>query len=171
MRVITDLKRWAALRRKWRGKGFSVGFVPTMGALHAGHVSLVERSVREHDRTVVSVFVNPTQFNDKSDLSRYPRTPRKDAALLTRAGADCLLMPDFSALYPDGYAYRVSESRNSKFLCGASRPGHFDGVRTLAAKDIHDPLLARVVVLRDGKLSLAIVSVDLLLFSSQKVVT
>lgn len=134
MRIITDLKRWAALRRNWRGKGFSVGFVPTMGALHAGHVSLVERSVREHDRTVVSVFVNPTQFNDENDLSRYPRTPRKDAALLSSAGADCLLMPDFSALYPDGYAYRVSESRNSRLLCGAFRPGHFDGVLTVVLK-------------------------------------
>lgn len=134
MRIVKTIKQWRSLRRGLAGKGLTLGFVPTMGALHAGHASLVKRSVGENDRTMVSVFVNPTQFNDKNDLAKYPRTPEKDAALLARAGADYLFYPDCAELYPGGYRYRVSENRDSLLLCGEHRPGHFDGVLTVVMK-------------------------------------
>lgn len=134
MRIIKTTGQWRAVRRGLEKKGLSIGFVPTMGALHEGHASLVRRSAKENDITLVSVFVNPTQFNDKNDLGRYPRTPKKDAALLEKCGADYLLAPDFEELYPDGYRYRVSENRDSLALCGAHRPGHFDGVLTVVMK-------------------------------------
>jgi pantoate--beta-alanine ligase len=105
-----------------------------MGALHEGHLSLVARSRRDNDATLVSIFVNPTQFNDKNDLKNYPRTLKEDSAKLEAAGADYLLLPSCSELYPDGYAYQVREERLSAALCGASRPGHFAGVLTVVLK-------------------------------------
>ncbi len=134
MRIIKTIRQWRAVRRGLEKKGLSLGFVPTMGALHDGHASLVRRSAGENDVTLVSVFVNPTQFNDKRDLNRYPRTPKKDAALLKSCGADYMLSPEFGELYPDDYRYRVSENRDSLVLCGAHRPGHFDGVLTVVMK-------------------------------------
>ncbi|HAH05200.1 MAG TPA: pantoate--beta-alanine ligase [Elusimicrobia bacterium] len=131
MRSITA---WRKLRNARPLKGRSVGFVPTMGALHEGHLSLVERSRRENGATLVSIFVNPTQFNDKNDLKNYPRTLKEDSAKLEAAGADFLLVPSSRELYPDGYAYRVQEDRLSPLLCGASRPGHFAGVLTVVMK-------------------------------------
>jgi len=132
MQVIRDIGAWTELRRSL-GEA-TLGFVPTMGALHRGHVSLMERSRAENDATAVSVFVNPTQFNDPRDLKNYPRTFEVDVAEAEGAGVDYLLAPEYEALYPEGYRYRVSENALSAVLCGASRPGHFDGVLTVVLK-------------------------------------
>jgi pantoate--beta-alanine ligase len=105
-----------------------------MGALHEGHLSLVRRSRAENDRTLVSIFVNPTQFDDRSDLERYPRTLDEDLEVLRREGADFVLVPDEKVLYPDSYAYRVIETERSTVLEGAHRPGHFNGVLTVVMK-------------------------------------
>lgn len=130
--LVRDLGRWRKIRD---GLGeASLGFVPTMGALHAGHAALVRRSVAENDATVVSVFVNPTQFDDPDDLAAYPRSLDGDAALAGELGADWVLAPAGGALYPDGFTYRVSESEVSGLLCGRHRPGHFDGVLTVVLK-------------------------------------
>ena len=132
-RVTTSLKDWAAERSIMDHQRQSVGFVPTMGALHAGHRSLLERARAENDAVVLSIFVNPAQFNDPGDLERYPRTLEEDLAL---AGTlvDHVLVPDPRDMYPDGYQYRVSEHGLSATLEGAHRPGHFDGVLTVVLK-------------------------------------
>ncbi|MEG0499079.1 MAG: pantoate--beta-alanine ligase, partial [Alistipes sp.] len=105
-----------------------IGFVPTMGALHAGHRSLVERARKENETVVVSVFVNPTQFNDPNDLRSYPRTPEADALLLEQAGADFVLMPSVEEIYPQADTRVFDFGRVDKVMEGASRPGHFNGV-------------------------------------------
>ena len=105
-----------------------VGFVPTMGALHAGHRSLVERARRENDTVVVSVFVNPTQFNDKNDLKNYPRTPEADCAILEAAGADIVFMPTVEDIYPEPDTREFDFGLIDKVMEGATRPGHFNGV-------------------------------------------
>lgn len=112
----------------------TIGFVPTMGALHAGHGSLVEASKRENDITVVSIFVNPTQFNNADDLKNYPRTEEADLRLLEEWGADYVCLPKYEELYSDNYRFQVTESEESKILCGAHRPGHFNGVLTVVLK-------------------------------------
>ncbi|MBN1646724.1 MAG: pantoate--beta-alanine ligase [Spirochaetales bacterium] len=112
----------------------SVGFVPTMGALHRGHVSLIEQSRHENDLSIVSIYLNPTQFNDKKDLAGYPVTWEQDKAILDDLGVDVLFAPDYREMYPDDYRYRISEDRLAKTLCGAARPGHFDGVLTIVMK-------------------------------------
>ncbi len=114
--------------------GKTLGFVPTMGALHDGHLSLMQRSQQENDFTAVSIFVNPTQFNDPSDLTHYPRTPREDLALIESMGVSFLISPEITDLYADQYRYQVSEKVESQVLCGAHRPGHFDGVLTVVLK-------------------------------------
>ena len=134
MIAVKSVKQWRTLRAGGRFAGKSLGFVPTMGALHEGHLSLLRRARRENGLTAVSVFVNPAQFNDKEDLARYPRTLAADAELLKAGGADFLLVPAASEIYPDGYRYRVSENEESRALCGAHRPGHFDGVLTVVLK-------------------------------------
>jgi pantoate--beta-alanine ligase len=105
-----------------------------MGALHDGHLSLVRRSVSENDRTAVSILVNPTQFDEQSDLEAYPHDPERDLELLGSAGIDAAFMPSPDTMYPDGYRYRVTESDRSRELEGAHRPGHFDGVLTIVLK-------------------------------------
>ena len=111
-----------------------VGFVPTMGALHAGHRSLVERARRECATVVVSVFVNPTQFNDKNDLINYPRTPEADMALLEAAGADYVLMPSVEEIYPEPDGRVFDFGRIDKVMEGATRPGHFNGVAQVVSR-------------------------------------
>ena len=118
-------------------RGISLGYVPTMGALHEGHLSLVERSRTENDRTLVSIFVNPTQFDDPADLDAYPRTVERDLALLDAAGVDFVLLPRAEEMYCDGFRYRVSETELSTTLEGVHRPGHFDGVLTVVLKLLH----------------------------------
>jgi len=133
MLLITNLSAWRTLRRGPEFNGRTVGFVPTMGALHRGHVSLLERARRENDRVVLSIFVNPTQFNDATDLAKYPRTLDADLALAQEL-TDWVIVPETAALYPDDYRYRVTESALSSELEGAHRPGHFDGVLTVVLK-------------------------------------
>ncbi len=133
MRVFTRTSDWHAARTDPDRAGRSVGFVPTMGALHAGHRALLERARAENDRVVLSIFVNPTQFNDPADLTRYPRTLAADVALAAGL-ADDVLAPPAADLYPDDYRYRVTENDLSLRWEGAHRPGHFDGVLTVVLK-------------------------------------
>jgi pantoate--beta-alanine ligase len=132
--VIEQVGDWRRERAAQRRSGLTLGFVPTMGALHAGHLSLVRRSRAENDRTLVSIFVNPTQFDDPGDLAKYPRTLDQDLEALRAEGADFVLLPRDADLYRDGYRYRVSENQLSTLLEGAHRPGHFDGVLTVVLK-------------------------------------
>jgi len=118
----------------WRGQGLSVGFVPTMGALHEGHVSLVRASVAECNRTVVSIYVNPTQFPQGEDLGKYPRRLEKDCELLEKAGADLVFAPNDQVMYPEGFCTYVVQEKLTERLCGAFRPGHFRGVLTVVLK-------------------------------------
>ena len=119
---------------EWVAKGERIAFVPTMGALHEGHLALVERAKALAERVVVSIFVNPLQFNDPSDLERYPRDEESDLAKLEAAGCDLVWLPGASDLYPEGFATRVSVAGVSERWEGEHRPGHFDGVATVVAK-------------------------------------
>jgi pantoate--beta-alanine ligase len=132
--IHRTLDTWIAQRDSLLRDGRRIGFVPTMGALHAGHLSLVERSRRENDVTLVSVFVNPTQFNDPKDFERYPVRLEQDAEFLRKAGADHVLAPTRELMYPDGFAFRVEESEYSRHLEGEHRPGHFTGMLTVVLK-------------------------------------
>lgn len=128
LRTVADLAAWRATGND------APGFVPTMGALHAGHLALVQRSLNENARTLVSIFVNPTQFDQAADQDTYPSTQAQDCALLESAGVDAVWLPAASELYPDDYRFRVTETACSATLCGAHRPGHFDGVLTVVMK-------------------------------------
>lgn len=137
--MIETITRLDALRervRGWKREGLRVGFVPTMGNLHAGHYSLVSLARRHADRVVSSVFVNPTQFGPNEDFTRYPRTPDADTAGLEAAGCDALWLPDVAAMYPFGVelAAKVHVPGVSAVLEGAFRPGHFDGVCTVVSR-------------------------------------
>jgi pantoate--beta-alanine ligase len=132
--IYDDVSAWRGARAAQVRAGVTLGFVPTMGALHEGHVSLIRRSREETDRTLVSIFVNATQFDDQRDLANYPRPLNEDLALLRDSGADFVLLPDEAQLYPDGYRYHVSETELSRTLEGAHRPGHFDAVLTVVMK-------------------------------------
>ena len=132
--VFETLPAWRVERLAQTRNGLSLGFVPTMGALHEGHLSLVRRSRAENDRTLVCIFVNPTQFDDPGDLGAYPRTTQDDLEMLRAEGTDGVLLPREVELYPDGYRYRVTETERARVLEGASRPTHFDGVLTVVMK-------------------------------------
>ena len=137
--MIETITHLAALRervRGWKRAGLRVGFVPTMGNLHAGHYSLVSLARRHADRVVSSVFVNPTQFGPNEDFTRYPRTPDADTAGLAAAGCDALWLPDVESMYPFGVelAAKVQVPGVSAVLEGAFRPGHFDGVCTVVSR-------------------------------------
>ena len=127
--TVSDLR--AALAER---TGKVVGFVPTMGALHQGHISLVERARKECDIVVVSVFVNPTQFNDKNDLKNYPRTPEADAAMLEAAGVDYVLFPSVEEIYPEPDTRVFDFGLIDKVMEGATRPGHFNGVAQVVSR-------------------------------------
>lgn len=118
----------------WKSAGARVGVVPTMGALHEGHLSLVRAARAGADRVIVTLFVNPRQFNNAADLAAYPRTEAEDAAKLAPFGVDMVYAPDPEEIYPEGFATTISVSGVSEGLCGAFRPGHFDGVATVVAK-------------------------------------
>lgn len=132
--TFEDLAAWRGERASQVRAALTLGFVPTMGALHEGHVSLIRRSRAENDRTLVSIFVNPTQFDNSADLRRYPRTIDADMQTLRAERVDFVLVPEAADLYPDEYRYRVSEVEFSRMLEGAHRPGHFDGVLTVVLK-------------------------------------
>lgn len=133
MKILADPAEVIRWRRSGDVRG-DVGLVPTMGGLHAGHRSLIRRCRDENRHCVVSLFVNPTQFNDPKDLESYPVTFEADAAMCREEGVDVLFTPTAERLYPDGYRYRVAETEMSRLLCGANRPGHFDGVLTVVSK-------------------------------------
>ena len=134
MQIIRDLSSIDDALADWAGEGDDIAFVPTMGALHAGHLKLVERAKELADRVVVSIFVNPLQFNDPSDLDRYPRQEMSDLAKLEVAGCDLVWLPTAADLYPDGFATSISVAGISERWEGEHRPGHFDGVATVVAK-------------------------------------
>lgn len=134
MIVHKSLETWIRERRGLRAEGLSIGFVPTMGALHEGHLSLLRKARRENDIVLLSIFVNPTQFDNPDDLKKYPVMMEKDLELAQDVGVDHVITPDKDSMYPDDYRYRVSESELSKMLCGAHRPGHFDGVLSVVLK-------------------------------------
>ena len=136
MQVVSTIAELRAALQVWRSRGERIGFVPTMGNLHAGHISLLSAARYRADRIVASVFVNPLQFGPNEDFDSYPRTPDEDARLLEGAQCDLLFMPTAQQMYPQGnlQATRVLVRGLSETLCGAVRPGHFEGVATVVAK-------------------------------------
>jgi pantoate--beta-alanine ligase len=155
---VARSREMTALARKWKAGGLTVGFVPTMGFLHEGHLSLVRESRRMSGATAVSIFVNPAQFGPREDFSKYPRDFERDAALLEREGVEALFCPGDAEIYPPGYQTYVEVRDLQDRLCGKSRPGHFRGVATVVLKlfNIVEPDLAffgwkdaqQVVILR-----------------------
>jgi len=133
MRVHHKMTEWRVVRTGGDFSGRRVGFVPTMGALHEGHHALLKRARAENERVVLSIFVNPPQFNDPNDLTKYPRTLEADLALASGL-VDDVIVPEAAEIYPDKYRYRVTENELSSVLEGAHRPGHFDGVLTVVLK-------------------------------------
>jgi pantoate--beta-alanine ligase len=134
MIVVRTVAEMKSLARGWRREGRRIGFVPTMGYLHEGHLSLVRESKRRTDVTVVSIFVNPTQFGPNEDFQKYPRDLGQDSAFLRAAGVDALFYPDAAEIYPPGYRTFVEVEGLQDRLCGRSRPGHFRGVATVVLK-------------------------------------
>ncbi|WP_425466113.1 pantoate--beta-alanine ligase [Ostreiculturibacter nitratireducens] len=134
MMIVRSVAELRAKVAAWRRAEEIVGVVPTMGALHAGHLSLVEAAKGACDRVIVTIFVNPKQFNNPEDLAKYPRTEERDAELLDPHGVDVVFAPPASEVYPDGFATKVSVAGLGDPLCGAHRPGHFDGVATVVTK-------------------------------------
>ncbi len=135
MKTVVGVKEWQALRKDL-GKDLrgDIGFVPTMGALHQGHVALLNKSRHENAISVLSIFVNPTQFNDKKDFEKYPITISADEKLAVTAGVDFLFLPQANEIYSDDYRFKVTENKLAHMLEGAFRPDHFDGVLTVVLK-------------------------------------
>lgn len=134
MLIIHKISELQSQLQTERQKGHTIGLVPTMGALHEGHASLVRRSVSENDVTVVSIFLNPTQFNDKSDLERYPRTLEADCQLLEQCGAQIVFAPSVEEIYPEPDTRTFSYPPTDSVMEGAMRPGHFNGVCQIVSK-------------------------------------
>lgn len=128
---VAEMQKWSAEEQK---VGHTVGFVPTMGALHQGHAKLFVRSVSEQTRTVVSIFVNPLQFNSETDLAAYPRQLEKDIAIAEEQGVDVLFTPSHAEMYPLGFSSNISAGPIASHMEGLHRPGHFDGVATVVVK-------------------------------------
>ena len=131
IRSISEMQKWTTVEHS---AGHSVGFVPTMGALHQGHAELFSRSVSENKRTVVSIFVNSLQFNSVSDLEAYPRQIEQDMVIAEQQSVDVLFVPDHEEMYPNGFASTVSAGPIAQHMEGLHRPGHFDGVATVVVK-------------------------------------
>lgn len=134
MNLVKTINEVRQVVKQWKKEGKTVGFVPTMGYLHEGHASLIEKSVRENDKTVVSVFVNPMQFGPKEDLASYPRDIDRDCTLCEKMGADLVFNPEPEEMYDDGFCSYVDMSILTEELCGLSRPVHFRGVQTVVTK-------------------------------------
>lgn len=130
LRTNTELKNW----RDSLSRESTLGFVPTMGALHDGHLSLVQKAKESCDTILVSIFVNPLQFNDQDDFKNYPKTLEEDLELLKKAEASAVWLPEAEDLYPHGMGMKIVEEDLSKRFCGLSRPGHFEGVLTIVMK-------------------------------------
>lgn len=133
MQIFYNLNEWQQIRKNIPNH-LSIGFIPTMGNLHIGHASLISTSTQENDITVVSIFVNQTQFNNQEDFINYPRTLDNDLKLLQDAGVDYCLIPNYHDIYTDDYRYQLSENKLSLILEGEHRPGHFTGVLTVVMK-------------------------------------
>ncbi len=131
--VVTTINEVKSIRKAVL-KEKSVGFIPTMGALHAGHAELMKQARKENDYVIVSIFVNPTQFDNTEDLEKYPSTIQSDIRMAEKETINCVWLPKYSQIYPDEYKYKVSESELSKTLCGTHRPGHFDGMLTVVMR-------------------------------------
>lgn len=131
MKILRCMDQWRELRTSLNGR---IGFVPTMGALHQGHLSLLQASAADNELTVLSIYVNATQFNDPNDFAKYPNTLEDDLAQAEAAGVDVVLVPDYGQMYADGFRYQVTETEFSSELCGTDRPGHFTGVLTVVMK-------------------------------------
>lgn len=144
MKIITSIQemRQAMILEKQNGR--SIGFVPTMGFLHEGHLSLVKRAVKENDFVVMSIFVNPLQFGPNEDFDRYPRNLEKDKQAAETAGVDLIFHPSTEEMYSDEPTVSVSVNKRTDVLCGKSRPGHFDGVATVLTKLFHIVMPDRV---------------------------
>ena len=134
MKILTQIKAMQKLSREWRRAGEGVALVPTLGGLHAGHLSLVAIACRHADRVVVSIYLNPTQFGPAEDLAAYPCDSAADERLCAEAGADAIFRPDDSEMYLPGASTWVTEAALTLPLCGQSRPHHFRGVTTVVAK-------------------------------------
>src|SRR6266568_780453 len=144
MHELTSPKEMRAWSRAERARGRRIGFVPTMGFLHEGHLQLVDRAKQRADRVVLSIFVNPLQFGPTEDLAQYPRDLERDRPLAAERGVDCLFVPDTSAMYPTEPLVRVNPGPMADTLEGAARPGHFAGVLTVVArKDSQQAMLVR----------------------------
>src|SRR5262245_3713694 len=134
MQIIRSPQRVQQIIARLKKQGRSVAFVPTMGALHDGHVSLLRRARKEHDVCVLSIFVNPKQFGPKEDFKKYPRPAKADIAIAKREDVDLIFYPTDKQMYPDGYLTAVEVEELGNVLCGEFRPGHFKGVTTVVAK-------------------------------------
>jgi pantoate--beta-alanine ligase len=134
LRIVRSVADLRAATQPWRRAGETIGLVPTMGALHAGHLALVGRAVAECDRAVATIFVNPKQFDRKEDLKAYPRSEERDASLLAENGCQLLFAPDVEEMYPDRFSSSVAVTGVSEVLDGVHRPGHFTGVTTVVCK-------------------------------------
>ena len=132
--IVRSLRDLREMVTGWKREGETVGVVPTMGALHQGHLSLVQAAKEGCDRVIVTIFINPKQFNNPEDYDNYPRTEEDDARKLAPFGVDAVYVPDGPTMYPEGFATTVSVSGLTDVLCGAHRPGHFDGVATVVSK-------------------------------------
>ncbi|MDI6740768.1 MAG: pantoate--beta-alanine ligase [Candidatus Edwardsbacteria bacterium] len=134
MKIVRSIAQLRSLVTRQRKAGCTIGFVPTMGALHEGHLSLIRLAKRRSGFAVVSIFVNPAQFGPREDFTKYPRDLKHDAALCKSAGADLIFAPQVKDIYPENYRTYVTVESLTKGLCGASRPGHFKGAATIVAK-------------------------------------
>ena len=137
MQIFTSAAEWRSYTEAARGAGRRLGLVPTMGALHAGHLQLVQAAAAACDEVLVSIFVNPTQFNNPDDLRLYPRVPEQDAALLAPAGCTALFLPTVAEMYPQPTVLRFDFGPLESVMEGAHRPGHFNGVATVVSKLFH----------------------------------
>jgi pantoate--beta-alanine ligase len=134
MKLIRNLKEMSDFSRRLKLKGKTLGIVPTMGALHEGHLSLIRRARKDNDYVVVSIFVNPIQFGPKEDLKKYPRDLKRDVRLCKKEGVDIVFYPSVQMIYPKDYKTYIKVSKLDEVLCGKFRPGHFQGVTTVIAK-------------------------------------
>lgn len=134
MNIIRDIQEMKECSLELRFRRETIGFVPTMGYLHRGHLELVRRALAENNATVVSIFVNPAQFGPSEDFDTYPRDEDRDLQLLKELGVDCVFIPSERVIYPEGYSTYVHVERLTDYLCGAKRPGHFKGVATVVTK-------------------------------------
>ncbi|MCM8530186.1 MAG: pantoate--beta-alanine ligase, partial [Lentisphaeraceae bacterium] len=145
MQVVESIQEMQALSQSWKNNGSTVGVVPTMGALHEGHMSLVDLCSRNSEKLVVTIFVNPTQFAPGEDLDKYPRTFERDKKLCEEAGVDAIFFPSISEMYPGDSTTWVFEETLSLGFCGGSRPTHFRGVTTIVTK-LYNAVLPDVAV-------------------------